>query len=68
MPNYTLSLSSQLDKYISAEADNDETTKAEVIRRALGVYAALKKYQDEGKEVVVEDPNNKSERKTIIFR
>jgi hypothetical protein len=59
MSRYTIDLSNDIDSLLDQLAKSKQTTKAEVIRRALASYGYLSKQGGEGRKVSITDDKDK---------
>ncbi len=53
MARYTLDLGTKFDQMLTQLAEEKETTKSDVIRRAVASYSLLTKQVEEGKKISV---------------
>ena len=66
MARYTLDLGPKFDKMLSELAENKETTKSEVIRRAVASYALLNQQTEQGNRISVLDEKSNVVREVLL--
>lgn len=68
MPRYTIDMDDQFDKKLTDLAKENNTTKSEIIRRALTSYDYLtgKAKPEEGKNVAIVNSNGEIEQRIIL--
>lgn len=55
MPRYTIDVGEKFDALVTSTAEAEETTKSEIIRRAIACYTYLKEQAVDGKKVAITD-------------
>ena len=53
MPRYTVDFGEKFDRLLTELARSDETTKSEIIRRAVAAYSYLRSEAHDGKKVSI---------------
>jgi hypothetical protein len=62
----TVNLSNEVVAVLKDLAERDDTTMTEVLKRAIAVQKYLVDQQDHGRQLLIEDPNDKSVRQLVI--
>lgn len=65
MARFTIDVGERFDKMLSDLAENEETTKAEIIRRAVALYAVVKPAANAGEKILL-TPREGSPREVIV--
>jgi len=63
---FTVDLSERADSLLNAMATEQNTTKAEIVRKALGVYRFLMEEEKKGAKVEISNPKEESVRQLVI--
>lgn len=67
MPSYTIDLGPKFDDLLTNLARTKETTKAEIIRRAVASYAYLQDHtKSEGLKVSITDTNDRVVKDVVL--
>lgn len=64
----TVNLSEELVESLREMADRSGTTMTDVLKRAIEVQRYLEKQQDDGKNVLLEDPESNTVRELVLFK
>lgn len=66
MPRFTIDVGDKFDRLLTDLARTDETTKSEIVRRALAIYGRLREETDEGNKVAIVDSKHKVLKEVVI--
>jgi predicted transcriptional regulator len=66
MSRYTIDFGEKFDKLLDGLASAQETTKAEIIRRAVASYAYLNHERDEGHRLQIVDDLAKTTKEVVL--
>jgi len=64
----TVNLSEELVESLREMATRSGTTMTDVLKRAIAVQKFLEEQQDEGKKLLMEDPEANTIRELVLFR
>jgi len=66
MARLNVTLSSELDDKLNEIAEDDSTTKSEILRKSLQLYLAAKEGSKKGMKLTLIDPNDQNNKTEII--
>jgi len=66
MPRYSIDLGSKLDKLLDDLSKRNETTKSEIIRRAVASYAYLDEERKAGRKLSIVDDKDRIVKEVVL--
>lgn len=66
MPRMTIEFNDKIEEILKSISNDEQTTKADVIRRALALYDVVHKEVEKGRKVIIKDKDDGGRETEIV--